>query len=124
MAKILVVDDDATLRALLAGTLKRAGYDVEQAADGRQAVRAYRASPADLVLTDMFMPEMDGMEAIMMLRREFPDVRIVVMSGGAYVGTSGILEMAEQLGAARTLAKPIESEDLLRAVEAVLREEG
>jgi CheY-like chemotaxis protein len=124
MAKILVVDDDATLRALLAGTLKRAGYDVEQAADGRQAVRAYRASPADLVLTDMFMPEMDGMEAIMMLRREFPDVRIVVMSGGAYFGTSDILEMAEQLGAARTLAKPIESEDLLRAVEAVLREEG
>ncbi len=123
MAKILVVDDDAALRNLLVRMLKRAGYEVEEAADGRQAVRAYRASPADLVLTDMFMPEMDGMEAIMMLRREFPDVRIVVMSGGAYIGTPDILEMAEQLGAARTLAKPVASADLLRTVEAVLKED-
>ena len=82
MCKILLVDDEENVRVSLRGVLEHAGYDVLEAEDGVQALRSFRAESPDLVLTDIVMPEMDGLEAIMTMWREDPDVRVIAMSGG------------------------------------------
>lgn len=122
MARILVVDDDPTVRRLMARVLVGAGYDVQEASDGAEAITAFRASPADLVVTDVYMPGADGIEAIIRLQQEFPDVRVIATSGGGHRDKHDVLEMAARLGAKRTLPKPVGRKDLLEAVGAVLGE--
>ena len=124
MAKILVVDDDKLIRKLVSKTLVRAGYDVVASADGREAASIYRRSPADLMITDLFMPEKEGMEIIMELRRDFPDVKIIAISGAGALGAMEYLEMARMIGATRTLAKPFGQEELLATVRELLDEQG
>lgn len=122
MARILVVDDDDLIRKLVVRTLERAGYEVVASADGRQAARQYREQHADLIITDLFMPEKEGMEVIMELRRTDPDVKIIAISGAGSLGPTGYLEVARMIGASKTLAKPFGREELLNAVRQLLDE--
>jgi CheY-like chemotaxis protein len=120
MARILVVDDDRDVRSTLVRILAREGHEVEQAEDGGAALAAYRSRPADVIITDMYMPTVDGIEVIGALMSEFPEARLIVMSGGGQVGKEDVLDLARRLGAKQTLSKPIDRQELLAAVNAVL----
>ena len=122
MATILLVDDDEAVRDILHKTLVNAGHEVEDAVNGDIAVAAYRRQPRDLVITDLVMPEKDGLEMIMELRKLNPAVRIIAMSGGGRTLGLGqlYLESARSFGAGRILAKPFTSSALLKAVAEVL----
>jgi CheY-like chemotaxis protein len=118
MARILVIDDDPDIRAILELTLKAAGHEVILAADGREGVERYCTSPADLVITDLYMPNRDGLETIRQLRRRFPKVAIIAMSGWVAAGT--MLSMAQELGAVGVLHKPFRAEELIATMTGAL----
>ena len=117
---ILVIDDDETIRALLRTILEREGYRVVDAPDGGSGIRRYQESPTDLVITDLIMPGKEGIETIRDLRREFPHVKIIAVSGGGRIGPNSYLKMAKGVGALRTLSKPFDRTVLLKAVEEVI----
>lgn len=119
MPSVLVVDDQPELRQLIRDALEGAGYAVDEACDGKEGLERYRAKAAAVVLMDILMPDQDGLEGIMRLRHEFPDARIVAMTGGSDgIGALDFLEVAKMLGARRTLHKPFEIQALLDAVAA------
>jgi CheY-like chemotaxis protein len=120
MARILVIDDEAPIRDIMRQTLERAGHEVADAGDGRQGMVQLRKQPVDLVITDILMPEQEGIETIRMLRKEFPQVKILAISGGGKTGKLNVLPVAQTFGAHRTLAKPFERKDLLDAVSTLV----
>lgn len=120
MADILIIDDDAGIRRLLGAALAKVGHSVRVASDGAEGVAEYRARPADIVITDVYMPRQDGIETIQQLREEFPQSRILAISGGAMQGTTAPLRDAELFGANATLAKPFTMERLVGAVDILL----
>jgi two-component system chemotaxis response regulator CheY len=121
MPSVLVVDDQEQVRLLIRETLEQAGYEVEEARDGKEGLDRYRAQSSDLVIMDILMPDQDGLEVIMTLRREFPDARVIAMTGGSEtIGVLNFLDVAKMLGARRTLHKPFELNVLLDAVAAEL----
>jgi DNA-binding response OmpR family regulator len=116
MARILIIDDDDQIRRMLRQMLDRAGYDVDDAENGLRGIRLFRENPFDLVITDLIMPEKEGIEMIMELKAEFPTVKIIAMSGGARMGPDAYLKLADSLGASRTFTKPIPRQELLDAI--------
>lgn len=120
MASVLIIDDDVSIRRVLRTALERRGYTVDEAGDGLAGVQRFRAVPADLVITDVFMPDQDGIETIQQLRDEFPDCRILAISGGALSGTAATLTDAKLLGADATLAKPFSIDELMEAMNTLL----
>ena len=121
MANILVIDDEAPMRRFVAMSLEKQGHAVSEAADGAEALRILAERRIDLVITDLLMPETDGIETILELRRLYPAIKIIAISGGGdYQSGKGFLRAAESLGADRTLTKPFEFRELLPAVEALL----
>ncbi len=120
MARVLVIDDDGLIRGILRETLERAGHSVVDVADGSAGIRAHREQPADLIVTDIFMPGQDGLETILQLRREFAEVRVIAISGGDRTGAMDLRKEAVLLGAARTLRKPFTPAELLAVVSEVL----
>jgi DNA-binding NtrC family response regulator len=114
MATILVIDDQEPIRGLLRRALEEANYEVLEASNGRLGLELYRERSAELVITDIFMPEMNGLEMILELNRNFPEVKVIVMSGG--LESEGALNVAKQLGARQTFQKPLDIETLLNAV--------
>jgi DNA-binding response OmpR family regulator len=122
MAKILLVDDNAELLEMAALFLRQAEHVVTTAADGKEAMRLVEGNAFDLVITDIVMPEKEGLETIMELRRKTPALKIIAMSGGGSVAPEDYLSMARAFGAAQTLAKPFLGEELLAAVDRVLSE--
>ncbi len=116
MPSILIIDDDDSLRDALCRTLRKEDYTIMEASDGRQGMKQLERSPANLILLDMFMPDKDGLETIMELRRTHPGVRVIAMSGGGFKGTVDVLHVAKKLGVRRTLSKPFTREQLLDAV--------
>ena len=119
-ARILVVDDNASVRRSLTALLTRAGHEVIQAANGLEASRVWREVELDLVILDLFMPEKDGIETMVELRAFVPGVPIIVMSGGAYGSQMDMLSAAELLGASLTIQKPFTLEEMLEAVRKAL----
>jgi DNA-binding response OmpR family regulator len=113
---ILVVDDDDQFRNLLTEVLKRAGFQVAAASDGQEAMKLFQQRPAQLIVTDLIMPNKEGLETIIELRRSHPQVRIIAMSGGGRVGPQDYLALAKMLGADRVFAKPFRSAEFLQAV--------
>jgi two-component system response regulator VanR len=113
----MVVDDDLRVRETLVDLLREAGYEVQSAADGAEAVRLFDEWKPDVVLTDMFMPVMDGLELIIAIRRLSNRVGIIAMSG--VWQRSGVMDQAIALGAAAALLKPIDFKVLCQTVEAV-----
>jgi DNA-binding NtrC family response regulator len=120
MASILVVDDEEQMRTLLEMLLTRAGHEVVTASNGREGMQRYRARPMDLVITDLIMPEREGVETIIELARGYPLCKIIAMSGGGRVGSQDYLPLAGSLGAHATLAKPFSNERLLKIIQEVL----
>jgi CheY-like chemotaxis protein len=120
MQRILIIDDDEQMRALLGDILERAGYEVMEAANGLEGMRRMRAQLADMVITDLIMPEKEGVETILELRRDFPAVPVVAMSGGGRDGVRDYLHIAARLGAVRTIAKPFTRQEILDAVSTSL----
>ena len=115
--RLLVVDDDADMRLTLKLSLELAGYTVDVAANGREALEVQRMRPADVLITDIFMPDADGFEAIDLFRREFPRTRIIVVSGGAQFTKRDYLPDAQLIGADATLQKPFDVDVLLRTLQ-------
>jgi len=120
MALILIIDDEPQIRSLLKLMLERDGYEVAEAPDGVEGIRIYRQNPADLIITDLIMPNKDGIGVIIDLKKEFPNVKIIAMSGGGLNKPEGYLKGAKKLGAACTLTKPIDRGEMLKAIKDVL----
>lgn len=120
LARILIIDDDDEARSGLRRLLESEGHEVEEAADGSQALRRFAGSPADLVFTDIFMPHMDGLEFVMRVRETFPEAPIVAVSGGGQLDAGPVLQAAEALGVVHTLAKPLTRDTVRQAVGAAL----
>jgi CheY-like chemotaxis protein len=118
--RILVIDDDATVRTLARVILETAGYHVQEAADGSVGISHYRQLRPDLVITDIMMPEMEGFETILALRRVDPTVRIVAMTAADQQRGDVFLESAEMMGAVRSLRKPFLRQELLTIVSETL----
>lgn len=121
MPRILVIDDDENTRDILRRMLTRRGYEVLEAENGFEGIRCFQEEGADLVVTDVLMPEKEGLETIQELREEFPSLKIIVMSGGGKLGNAGdFLMIAKIFGAAYSFQKPIPREKFLGAVEALI----
>lgn len=119
MTNVLLVEDNADLRELMRRALEDDGFAVDAAPDGLTALALQRNAPADVVVTDIFLPAGDGIETIMALRRDFPFSRIVAISGGAGSLDIDYLPLALKLGAHKALAKPFGIDELISAVREV-----
>ena len=120
MAEILIIDDEPGVLGVLRRILETAGHSVTDAPNGEVALRQFEGKPADLVITDIFMPKMDGIEFLVHLRTAFPDARVLAMSGGGLLSRDQALSDASLLGADQILQKPFNRQDLLEAVDRVL----
>jgi CheY-like chemotaxis protein len=121
VAQILIIDDESDIRGLYRRILEQAGHQVEEAPNGNEGLRLCRQLKPDLIVTDIIMPEKEGLETIMELRRDFPLVKVIAISGGGQtMAGSTCLHLAKRLGAAKTLAKPFSKQELLAAVREVL----
>ncbi len=121
MKRILVIDDDVEIRTMISEALDRSGYETVQAPDGNEGMILHRSSPADLVITDIFMPEKEGMETIKELKTLTPSLKIIAMSGGArFLDKTRTLHLAGMLGADLTLPKPVVLSELLDAVKTLV----
>lgn len=121
MLRLLLIDDDDLLREVLAKSLTHAGYTVLQAADGRQGLELTRKEPIDLVITDLVMPGQEGVETILILRREQPKLPIIAISGGVS-NAQLYLDIAGKIGAKRLLPKPFSPQELIEQIEQVMAE--
>ncbi len=115
MARILVIDDDREILSILQDLLEEAGHEVLVAEDGGRGLALQREHPADLLITDIFMPHKDGFQTITELRVEFPGVKVIAMSGGSDL-QADFLRVAEKLGAVVTVAKPFDCDSLVATV--------
>ncbi len=121
MANVLIVDDEEQVRDLLRSFLLRKGHDVRDASDGGAALKLHRQSPADLIILDLIMPNKEGLQTIVDLRKEFPDTKIIAISGGGGSGDpNSYLSMAVNLGASLAIAKPFGLEELGESLKATL----
>ena len=120
MARILLIDDDDAVRAVVGELLARSGHTVVEARDGEEGLDLFSRSRPDLVITDIMMPRMSGLEVVQVLREKHPDVKIIAMSGGSGRGTEDNLQAARLMGATSVLAKPFDRAVLLAEVNEVL----
>jgi len=120
MFRILLIEDDRTLRRALALTLSKKGYDVTEAENGDEGLRAAREQRVDLVITDLIMPGKEGLETIRELRRHSPLVPIIAITGGGRGAATNYLQMAAQFGAAKVFEKPFDFSALCEAVGTLL----
>jgi CheY-like chemotaxis protein len=117
MNSVLIIEDDEFVQSMLKQTFERAGYEVATASNGRIGLQLYRCKPFDVVVTDLIMPEMEGIETISSLRKGNPGVKIIAISGGGRNNPEDYLELAEKLGAEKTFTKPLDRKKLLAAVK-------
>ncbi len=118
MAYILIIDDDPQVCSLLKQVFEEEGYTVQSALNGVEGINRYRDKPAELVILDILMPEKEGLETIVDLRREFPHVKIIAMSAGSERAKINLLDLARRLGAQHTITKPF---DLLAITDMVAK---
>jgi CheY-like chemotaxis protein len=123
MGYILVVDDDHNFRQMLCQMLERSGYEVVEAEDGNVALRECAKVIPSLVITDIIMPDKEGLETIQEIRAKYPQVNIIAMSGGGRIAAGSYLPLAKGLGAVKTLQKPFRREEILKAVQELFPEE-
>lgn len=121
MARILIVDDEDLVRLTLRQFLERAGHEVFEAGDGNEGLRQIEVCRPELVISDIIMPDREGIETIHKIRQDYPAVKIIAISGGGRIGATDFLEIAARVGADRTLAKPFTRDILIDAVNQCLR---
>lgn len=124
MTRVLVADDEDDIRSTLGQFLEEAGYEVALARDGNEAIKIHRQRAADVLVTDIMMPDCDGIELIRFMRGKSPEVRIIAISGGGKIDADRLLNIATMLGAERILQKPIDRNRFLETVEELLSSTG
>jgi len=120
MSRILVIDDDLVVLEAIKMGLSDYDYDITTESDGTQVVDVVRNGKFDLIVTDILMPDYDGFEVIRSLKKEFPDLKILAISGGGNMGGLGYLEVAKKLGADAAVQKPVNLNDLVESVKALI----
>lgn len=120
MSRILVVDDDVEIQALLQETLGNVGYDVKVAQNGKAAMQCYQDSDIDLVIMDLFMPQKEGLRAIVALQMYDPDIKMIVMSGSGRLGKTDLLALMKDFDVPYAFKKPFRMLDMIRAVQSML----
>ena len=120
MFRVLIIDNDAHYRALIFEILWDAPYQLDQAPSAKTGLGILKQKPADLVITEIVMPEMDGLQLIPILRREFPSTKILAMTAGRMFSPEHYFQIAHALGAHATLAKPFLQKDMLQLVDSLL----
>lgn len=120
MAEILVVDQDPTARRVIRALLEDAGHQVVEARDGREGLRAFGARVPDLVITELYMDGMDGIELLRSIRKQWPSEPVLIMSSRTGPNVQKVVEIAEVLGASGLLDKPIVQKSLLEKVSTIL----
>ena len=120
MATILVIDDDTTARTVIVEMLTENGHQTVEACDGAEGLELFNESKFDIVITDMIMPDVEGVETIIQLRKDCPDVKIIAISGGGRISAFSHLALAQGFGVKKTLVKPFKKDDLLKAVAEML----
>jgi len=114
--RVIVIEDNADFRKLALRWFESYGIEAEGAANGAQGIELQRARPADVIITDIFMPDMEGIETIDGLRKEFPAAKIIAMSGRDPMVKFDVFEVAREVGASKTFKKPFRFEELVAAV--------
>ncbi len=122
MKSVLVVDDEPGMREMVKQLLLNEGYHVLEASNGKHAMEFLKNESPELVITDIIMEEMDGVEIIMEIRENYPDVKIIAMSGGSKISSEDYLESASDLGADRIFNKPFALSDMLSAIKELIEE--
>lgn len=117
MKRVLIIDDDEVFRAYIQELLEISGYDVVSAANGREGIEAVEEAPPDLVITDLVMPEVEGLEVIRSLRRTNKDLPVIAVSGGNCGFGASYLKIAEKFGATAIFDKPFDVEEFMAVVE-------
>lgn len=127
MTRVIIIDDEEDIRIVLKEIFTRAGFDAAVASDGTEGLNLIRETGADLVITDIIMPGIDGVETAYDIRMEFPNTKIIVMSGGGNIGaldyepsaiaTTSYLASAEAVGADMTITKPFDRDELVKAAK-------
>ncbi len=116
MSRILIIDDDPSIRSVFKRYLEGHGYEVEVATDGSKGLDIIRSHAPDLVVTDVMMPEKDGLEVVLELRKLDPDLPVIAISGGMRMAPMDFLPMIKKFGACKVFYKPVELEELLAAI--------
>jgi two-component system cell cycle response regulator CpdR len=122
MAKIFVFDDEPSILLMLKKMLERAGHEVYLALNGREGIDLFEKHKPDLLITDIIMPEKEGLETILVLRRKCPELKIIAISGGGRIGPEGYLPSAKIFGADMVFQKPLVQKEFVRAVNSLLNE--
>lgn len=118
--KILIIDDDELIRLTLKNTLKKIECTVLEAENGNTGIALFKLEKPDLVITDMLMPDKEGLETISEIRAVNPNAKIIAMSGGGSSKNMAFLQLAQKMGASRIMSKPIKPDDLLNAIKSLL----
>jgi CheY-like chemotaxis protein len=122
MAKILVFDDEPSILLMIKKMLEKGGHEVDIALNGKEGMTLFEKNKPDLLITDIIMPEKEGLETIFELRRKYPDLKIIAISGGGRIGPDGYLPGAKLLGANAVFTKPLVPKEFLQAVSELLGE--
>jgi DNA-binding response OmpR family regulator len=122
MAKILVFDDEPSILLMLKKMLEKEGHEVDLALNGRDGMELFEKNIPDLVITDIIMPEKEGLETILELRKKHPKLKIIAISGGGRIGPEGYLPSAKHLGANMVFQKPLIQKEFVKAVASLLGE--
>ncbi len=122
MKTILVIDDDALVRGMMVGVLRKKGFNVMEAGDGNEGLQVVLHNHIDLVVTDMLMPDKEGVETIIEIRQINSKIKIIAMSGGGKKQDLTFLQLAKQVGANEILKKPFKPSALLTAINTLLGE--
>lgn len=120
MKHILIIDDERPIRLMLRKLLEFEGYEVTEASDGNEAIQCYNEKQPDLIITDLIMPEKEGLETMAELFKKNPELKVIAMSGGGRSKPGGYLHTAKLLGAIETFEKPIRKNDLLDAIKRMI----
>ena len=120
MGKILIIDDEPYILLMLKKMLEKAGYEVDLASNGREGMALFEKASADLVITDIIMPDKEGLELILDMKKQRPALKIIAMSGGGRISPESYLECAKHFGAERVFQKPFRQKDLVSAVKELM----
>lgn len=119
--RILVIDDELQIRLMLRQAIEKAGFEVDDAPDGREGIDAFKRKKADLIITDIIMPEKEGIETIMAFKRIDPGVKIIAISGGGRIQSEDYLNIATKVGASYSFSKPFSIIELLAKINELLK---
>ena len=122
MRRILIIDDDHHILLMIKKMLERSGFEVNLASNGNEGLELFNKMPVDLVITDIIMPEKEGLETIREMKRLCPDLKIIAMSGGGKVSADNYLNTAKIFGASKIMAKPFSQKQMVSAVQELLGE--